>query len=483
MTTELAREPGTTSADDLCYLTATEAIDRFKSKDLSPVELLEAVIQRAEDVNPKVNAYTDTFYERALDQAREAEAKYARGAEVRPLEGISCAIKDLHNVEGEVTTWGSRAFEGVRSEFTVPTVQRLLDAGAIMHARTTTPEFGHAGHCHTPLWGVTRNPWNLEYSSGGSSGGSGVAVAAGMTTIADGTDGGGSIRIPSSACGVFGYKPPFGRNPSGMLKTNLEMILHFGPITRSVADAALMQNVMSGFDPTDIMTQREKVELPTTFEDIRGWKVAFSPDLDYFEVDKEVAANTAAAVDAFRELGCTVDQVDLGWTHSVLDAWTTHWEAMFAAAVGDLLPRWQYEMDPFARGLLHRGMNHLAVREMQTAHVRTEMYQALGPILEEYDVLLCPTLAVPSVPAEHRNDDPDFRINGKRVDAYVQWLMTYPFNLVSQCPVATVPTGFATSGVPTGMQIVGRSFDDLRVFRAAAAFEGARPWSGTAPTL
>lgn len=483
MTTTEPAPTETTSADDLCYLTATRAIELFKAKQLSPVELMEAVIERAEDVQPTVNAYTDTYYEDALKQAREAEEKYARGADVRPLEGISCAIKDLHNIEGKVTTWGSKAFQGVAADATVPTVQRLLDAGAIVHARSTTPEFGHAGHCHTPLWGITRNPWNPEYSSGGSSGGAGVAVAAGMTTVADGTDGGGSIRIPASACGVFGYKPPFGRNPSGMLKSDLEMILHFGPITRSVADAALMQNVMSGVHPTDIMTLRDRVELPSTFDDIRGWKIAVSPDLGYFEVDSEVAANTAAAVEAFRELGCTVEEVDLGWNYGVLDAWTTHWESLFAAAVGDLLPRWQYEMDQFARGVLHRGMAHSAVRELQTQNVRTEMYKSLGPILEQYDVLLCPTLAVPSVRADHRNDDPDFRINGKRVDAYVQWLMTYPFNLVSQCPVATVPTGFASSGVPTGMQIVGRSFDDLRVFEAAAAFESARPWSGTVPSL
>src|SRR5439155_22973822 len=180
-----------------------------------------------------VNAYTETHFERALSQARDAEARYAQDGEVRPLEGISCAIKDLHNLEGEVATWGSKVFAGVNSESTVPTVQRLLDAGAIVHARTTTPEFGHAGHCHTPLWGATRNPWNLDYSSGGSSGGSGVAVAAGMTTVADGTDGGGSIRIPSSACGIFGYKPPFGRNPSALVASNLEQLLHFGPMTRS----------------------------------------------------------------------------------------------------------------------------------------------------------------------------------------------------------------------------------------------------------
>lgn len=482
MTTRLVEGPGTPS-DDLCYLTAVEAIKRFKRKELSPVELIEAVIRQAENANPKVNAYTETFYERALKQAREAEGKYARGEDVRPLEGISCAIKDLHDVKGEVVTRGSRAYEGVRAESTLPTVERLLDAGAIMLALSAAPEFGHAGHCHSPLWGITRNPWNLDYSSGGSSGGAAVAVAAGMTTIADGGDGGGSVRVPASACGVFGYKPPFGRNPTGLIRHNLETILHLGPITRSVADAALMQNVMSGCHPTDIMTLREKVELPMMFEDIRGWKVAFSPDLDYFEVDSEVAANTAAAVDAFRELGCTVDQVELGWNYSVLDAWMTHWEALFAADAGDLLSRWQYEMDPFLRGVLHRGMQHSAVREMRTALVRTEMYKTLGPVLEEYDILVCPTLAVPSVRADHRNDDPDFRINGKRVDAYVQWLLTYPFNLVSQCPVASVPTGFATSGVPTGMQIIARSFDDLRVFRAAAAFEAIRPWSATVPAL
>jgi Asp-tRNA(Asn)/Glu-tRNA(Gln) amidotransferase A subunit family amidase len=145
-------------SDDLCYLTAAEAIEKFKRRELSPVELVEAVIQRSEEVNPKVNAYTYTFYDRALDQGREAEAKYAAGRDVRPLEGIPCVIKDLHPVEGEITTWGSKVYEGVRSEFTAPTVQRLFDAGVIMHARTTTPEFAHTGHCHSPLWGITRNP-------------------------------------------------------------------------------------------------------------------------------------------------------------------------------------------------------------------------------------------------------------------------------------------------------------------------------------
>jgi aspartyl-tRNA(Asn)/glutamyl-tRNA(Gln) amidotransferase subunit A len=463
-------------------MTATEAIKRFKSRDLSPVELMEAVIERSERVNPQVNAYTETFFDSALVQARAAEAKYAKGADVRPLEGISCAIKDLHPVEGQVTTWGSRVFEGVKSDFTVPTVQRLLDAGAIIHGRTTTPEFGHNPHTHSPLWGITRNPWNTDYSPGGSSGGAGVVVAAGMSTIADGTDGGGSIRIPASACGVFGFKPSFGRNPTGWLDTNLETFLHFGPITRSVADAALMQNVMSGRHVSDITTL-PKLEFPQTLEQIKGWKIAYSPNLGYFEVDPEVAANTEAAAEAFRELGCDVQQVDIPWNLGVLDAWTTHWEALCATLLGDLLPRWQYELDPFVRGLLQRGLTHSAVRERRTEIVRTEMYKSLGPILEEYDVLVCPTLSVPSVPANHKSDDTSFTINGRPVDPYIQWCMTYPFNIVSQVPVSTVPTGFASTGVPTGMQIVGKTFDDMSVMRASSSFESIRPWSSTAPSI
>lgn len=481
-TTESRPADVTTSADELCYLTATEAIELFKAKKLSPVDLMEAVIRRSEQVNPKVNAYTYTFYDRALKQARDAEAKYAKGADVRPLEGIPCTIKDLHPIEGEITTWGSKIYEGERSEFTAPTVQRLFDAGAIMHARTTTAEFGHMADTRSRLWGVTRNPWNLDYSPSGSSGGAAAAVAAGMTTIADGTDGGGSIRMPASACGVVGYKPPFGRNPTGFLATNLDTLLHFGPVTRSVADTALMQNVMSGPHVADITTLREKLEIPSKLEHIKGWRIAFSPDLGYFDVDPEVAANTAAAADAFRELGCTVDRVDVGWDSSAYDAFTTQWEGLCATVLDGYLPR-QYDMDPYLREMLHRGMNHSVARVRQTEFVQTEMYKTLGPILDQYDVLVCPTLAVPSVLADHKNEDADFSINGNPVHPWLGWCLTYPFNLLSQLPVVTVPTGFAHTGVPTGMQIVGKTYDDVSVLRAAASFEAIRPWASAVPSL
>ena len=468
---------------ELCFLTASEAIAGFKAGKFSPVELMQATIERCEQINPRINAFTYTFFERALDQAKEAEAAYKRG-NPRPLEGIPTVIKDLHPVAGEITTWGSKIYEGVPAEYTVPTVQRLFDAGIIMHARSTTSEFAHTGHGHSPLWGVTRNPWNLDMSPGGSSAGAGAAVCSGMTTIADGTDGGGSVRIPASACGVFGYKPPFGRNPVNLIATNWEPILHFGPITRSVADGALMQNVMSGQHVDDITTLRENLVLPETFEAISGWKVAYSVDLGYFEVDAEVRKNTLQAVDAFKsDLGCEVTEVDLGWTYETYDAWITHWQGLFSAIAGHYLPRWQYEMDPVVVNLLKTGATHSAARVRQIEFVATDMYRTLGPILEDYDIFVCPSLAVPATPAEHSGDDPDFTINGKKVDAMLQWAMTYPFNLVSQCPVASVPSGFASNGVPTGLQITARTYDDVRVFRAAAAFEAARPWRDNKPQL
>ena len=199
---------------ELCYLTATEAIAKFRTREISPVELMDAVIARCEAVNPTLNARTHTYFDRAREQARKAEAKYGQsGARLRPLEGIPCAIKDFHPMKGEITTFGSKVFEDFRPDNTAPTVERLQRAGAIVHCRTTTPEFAGSGSTHSPLWGVTRNPWNPDFTPGGSSGGAGAAVASGMTTVADGTDGGGSIRIPASACGLFGYKAPFGRNP------------------------------------------------------------------------------------------------------------------------------------------------------------------------------------------------------------------------------------------------------------------------------
>jgi len=470
---------------DLCYLTAKEAKAAFESKELSPVELMNAVIARCESVNPRVNAITYSFFDEALEKAKEAEKRYgSKNGNPRPLEGIPLAIKDLHPVEGQITTWGSKVFEGVAADYTVPYVQRLLDSGAILHIRTTTPEFAHTGHTHSPLWGATKNPWNAEYNCGGSSGGSAVAVATGMTTLANGDDGGGSIRIPSAACGVFGFKPPFGRNPGRLLPTNLDWLLHLGPITRSVDDAMLMQNVTAGPHRGDATTLKPKLEIPADLDyDISNLKVAFSPDLGYFEVDKEVQKNTKEAVGVFESLGCTVDEVNVGWNMGAYDAWITHWEGLLASVAGEWYPRYKYEFDPCVRKIIENGLNHSFTRVKQTEFVRAEMYDKLVEVFDEYDILVCPTNALPSVKLWHQCDDPDFRINGKRVDAMINWCLTYPFNLVSQVPVATVPSGFSNSGVPTGLQIAAPTYDDVTVFKAAKAYESAKPWGVHKPSI
>lgn len=468
-------------AQHACDLTASEALREFRARRLSPVELMKAVIARSEALEPRIGAYTYTFYERAIEQAGEAEKRYRRAGDARPLEGLPLTVKDFHPLEGEITTYGSRIFEGVRSDYTAPTVARLLEAGAIVQARTRTPEFAHCGTCHSPLWGVTRNPWNLDYSPGGSSGGASSAVATGMTLLADGTDAGGSVRIPASASGVFGYKPPFGRLPLDR-EHPFEMMLSYGPLTRSVGDAALMQNVMAGTHLADV-TSLPALTIPASLESIKGCKIALSRNLDYFEIDPEVERQTLQAARVFQDLGCRVEEVSVGWDAHALDTWETYFEGLFGGLAGDYLPQWRDAMDPFLVGIIERGLRHDAADVYRTYLARAKLWNTLGPLLQEHEVLICPTLAVPSVAADHDNADPEFRINGKPVQAHLGWALTYPFNLLNQLPAASVPNGLASSGVPIGLQIVGRPFDDISVFRVAAAFEQARPWRHLRPEI
>ena len=469
---------------DLCYLSATEAIEKFKSRELSPVEVCRALIQRNEDVGEKLNATTYTFFDRALGEARKAEAKYKnpKSRKLRPLEGICVSIKDFHSVKGEITTYGSKAFEGFKPDQTAPAVERLLEAGSIMLARSTTPEFAFSGVTKSPLWGITRNPWDTTKTPGGSSGGAGASIAGGLTTIADGTDGGGSCRIPASLSGCVGYKPPFGRNPTDR-EHPLENLLHYGPIVRSVGDAALMQNVMNGQHVADMCSLREKQVLPETFESIRGMKIAFSMDLGFFEIAPDVQKNMRDAVTALKRLGAQVDEVDVGWNWGALDTWMTRWEGAFGGLIGDLLPRWRHEMDPFCLKIAEDGLKHSASRFYQTNAGRQEQWNTLGPILEKYDALVCPTTAVSSLPVEHQDGGNDFKINGKPCNNYVSWALTWAFNSMAWCPVMSVPSGFGDGKMPTGMQIVGRTFDDPTVFRIASAFEKARPWLNTRPKI
>lgn len=460
---------------ELCYMSATEAIRRFKDRSLSPVELMAAIIARAEAVEPVCNLFTHSYFDAAMDQARKAEAKYAKpGARVRPLEGIPVAIKDENSIKGQNTTSGSLIYKDKIDDKTSLSVERILRAGGIVHARSTCPEFACAGVTHSKLWGVSRNPWNRDFTTGGSSGGSGGALAAGTTTLANGSDIWGSIRMPASCCGVLGFKPPYGRVPEDS-PFNLDPYCHEGPLARNVADLALLENVMAGPHPQDITTVKPKLTIPGELKDIKGWKIATSMDLGYFEVDPEVVANTKAALQSFRDLGATVEEVDLGWSETTLTAASNHLGHLFGTMVGLALPRHRETMTNYARAFATFGRQVTAEDYFESTVIAGEMYATLGPILERYDVLVCPTLPLPAVAADYDPGLDSVAINGKPVHPIWGWCMTYPFNVMSRCPVMAVPSGFAANGVPTGIQIVGRTFDDVRVFRAAAALERARP--------
>jgi len=467
------------SDDELCYLPATEAIARFKARTLSPVELMAAVIDRAEAVNPTINAFTYTFFDRALDQAKVAEARYGKtDGRTRALEGIPMVIKDETAIKGERTTFGSLIKKDNIDETDARIVERIKRAGAIIHGRSTAPEFACAGVTHSKLWGVTRNPWNPDFTPGGSSGGAAAQLAAGTTTLANGSDIAGSIRIPASCCGVVGFKPPYGRVPEDG-GFNLDFYCHEGPLARSVADCALFENTIAGPHPKDIATLRPKLNIPAQLKGIEGWKIAYSIDLGYCQVDPDVRRNTEAALDVFRDLGCTVERVDLGWSWQVLSVAMTHLGHLFGTSLGEYLGRHRYDMTNYARAFAEFARTTTAAEFLDAMAFADEMYATLGPALERYNVLVCPTTALAAVPADHDSTREPVEINGVEVEPMLGWVMTYPFNVMSRCPVISVPSGHAANGVPTGLQIVGRTYDDVSVFRAAAAYERVRPWYDT----
>ncbi len=463
---------------ELCYLGAVEALAAFRARKLSPVELMRAVIARAEAVEPKINAFPIKRFDEALAEARNAEARYMKSdGRPRALEGLPTAIKDETAIKGWRTTFGSLVFKDNIDTYTAPPAERIMKAGAIIHARSAAPEFSCAPFTHSRLWGVTRTPWNLDFSPGGSSGGAGAALAAGSTTLANGSDIAGSIRIPASMCGVVGFKPPYGRNPDAA-PYNLDHYCHAGPLARSVADCALLQNVMSGPHAHDIAAIRPKLRIPAALStNIKGWRIAFSPALAGFDIDRDVARNTLAAVDAFRDLGAVVEEVDLGWKREdvVRGSWA-HFAAIFVPWIEGIVKAHPDEVMDYSRELLACCRRFAAPSFLESLEIEARMFNRLGKVFRRHRVLICPTLPVPSVKAGESLIDPPLSIEGVEQPSICHWLMTVCFNMVSRCPVMSVPSGLASTGVPTGLSIVGRAYDDVSVFRAAAAFEKARPW-------
>ncbi|GLW96760.1 amidase [Microtetraspora sp. NBRC 16547] len=463
---------------DLAYLPATEALRLFRSRELSPVELMTAVIERAEAVEPQVNALTERTFEEALLQAKQAEDAYRDGS-ARPLEGIPVAAKDEQPIAGRLARTGSLAFADNVADVTHPVIERLLAAGGIVHARTTTPEFCCAGFTHSKLWGITRNPWNLDYSPGGSSGGSGAALASGTATLATGSDIGGSIRLPAANTGTVGYKPPYGRVPV-MPPFNLDHYCHEGSMARTVADCALMQNVIVGPHASDVVSLRPAVQIPDTLGDVAGMRIAYAPNLGDWPIEPDIAANTKAVADALRDAGAIVEEVEVGLSRAdVFQATMIHFGAIFGPSVARVAAEFGDQLNPYslafaetAAKAMGQGGGFLSGLEMEAA-----IYAPIGELLDRYDALICPTTAAPGLLAGEDYVDTKLTVNGVELDDYLEYALTPVFNIASRCPVLNVPSGRASNGVPTGVQIVGRSYDDATVFNVGAAVERVRPWA------
>jgi aspartyl-tRNA(Asn)/glutamyl-tRNA(Gln) amidotransferase subunit A len=452
---------------DLCALSATDLLDGYRKHQLSPVEVTQAVLDRIEKLNPLLNAF-NLVSDRALEDAKASEARWMAGQPKGLLDGVPVSIKDIILTKGWPTLRGSKTVDAKGPwNDDAPATARLREHGAVLLGKTTTPEFGWKGVTDSPLTGITRNPWNASKTPGGSSGGAVSAVASGMGPLAVGTDGGGSIRIPCSFAGLFGLKPSFGRVPAWPLSP-FGTVAHVGPIARSVTDAALMLNVLSlpdardwhalPYDPRDWRSG-----LDQGIDDLR---IAFSPDLGYADVDREVADIVRGAVHVFTELGAHVEERHPGFENPE-PIFRTHWFAGAAALLASIPAAKRKLIDPGLLEVAAEGEKIGAAQVMDAQMKRGALGAHMNLFHRDYDLLVTPTLAVAAFDAGL-----EFPPGKKR---WIDWTpFSFPFNLTQQ-PAASIPCGVTRDGLPVGLHIVGPRYNDGIVLRAARAFETSRP--------
>src|SRR5262245_43341373 len=462
------------------WLSALEIAALVRRKEVKPLEVLDAILARLEAVNPSLNAFCLVTADVARVAAREAGIAGMKGEPTGRLPGVPMSVKAVRPLPGQVPTGGSRLFADYVPEEDALAVGRLKAAGMVLLGKTNTSEFGHKAFTENPLFGVTRNPWDTSMTPGGSSGGGAAAVASGVGPIALGTDAGGSIRIPASFCGLYGFKPSFGRVPDRAIFGGFERVNHVGPMTRTVRDAAAVLDVVAGGDDRDRGSlPREATSFLAAWDgDGKGLHVAWTSDLGYAAVDPKILAICENAAGTFETLGCHVEVVNPGWENPE-DIFATMIAAQFYAAWSDRLPDAEPHMDPSLVRFIRRG-GAVSTRDYLRAVARVEDYwREAQTFLERFDVLLMPTVAtLPFAAAAH----PPREIAGQDVSVLGWMPFTYPFNLTGQ-PAASVPAGFTDEGLPVGLQIVGRRHADATVLAASAAFEAASPWRDRRPAL
>jgi len=466
-------------SNKLAFMSATDLLDNYRSGTLSPVQAVGACLDQIELHGSKLNAFTLVDSDNARKKALESENRWQSGKPIGLLDGIPTTIKDLVITKGWPTLRGSRTVNQQQDwNEDAPCVERLKENGAILIGKTTTPELGHKGVTDSLLQGVTRNPWNLKKTPGGSSGGASAAVASGMGQLAIGTDAGGSIRIPAGFTGIYGLKPSFGRVPA-YPASPFGTLAHAGPMTRTVTDAALMLDVISKPDPRDWRS------LPPTSSDYRnsldpnmnGKKIAFCPDLGLnIKINSEVANCLSNAADCFQSLGASVDTPEIDWPADPRELIAIYFTSGAALMASMLTSEQRNLLEPTLMDMVEHGekLSMLSVKAAETDRVANGIY--MKKFFEAYDFLICPTLPIVAFDAGHPNP-PEYK------DDTVGWTpLTGPFNLTGQ-PAASIPCGFDGGGLPIGLQIIGSMYDDAGVLSCSLAFENACTFLDRKPPL
>ena len=452
---------------------AEDIVSAVTRGDISIDTVVEDSLTRCAAVQEKLNPFTGIYADEARQHARKATARLKQGGTPRPLEGVPVAIKEFTPIRGKITSRGSVALKDCVEDIQPVLVERLEAAGAIIVARTTTPEFAHSSFTRSPLYGHTRNPFDASRSCGGSSGGAGVAVATGCVPLAEGTDMGGSVRIPAALCGVIGFKPSLGRIPMDILPTVFDTISHFGPLGRSMTDIRMFMDAVSGPDDADILSQTAPVPLLSRPIDPAGLRLAVSADLGFYDVDDEVAARFQECVQMLADQGAHVASVDLGWRAEIVDAWYDYWCVYLAAAAEDLLADHREVMDPDFLELVDRGLAMSAVDYRRLDEIRTRQWHSFIAAMRGFDALLCPTMALPAPAFDAREMD----FTEVTADGRLKGLdMTCVFNSIGQCPALSVPSGLTADGLPTALQIIGNRFDDATVLGIGALLQNHHDW-------
>jgi len=462
--------------DELSYITATEALKLFRSKKLSPVELLKAHIKQIEQYNDKVNCIVQEHFDEAMEAAKTSEQRYMDG-NPRPLDGIPCAIKDDAQVKGWRHSWGTLLMKDVEpAAFDYPIIEFLRDAGVLMHIQTTAPEFFLAGVTWSHLWGVTRNPWNLEYTPGGSSGGSCSALAAGFTTLAIGSDMGGSIRIPASMGGLYSFKPPFGRVPTSEVAYET-----FGPMGRTFEDMNLLQQYISGPHPYSHSSLRPKLDYPESYGDVKSWRIAVDTLSGYgVEVDETVTRSMNDAIEKLKSLGCEVEVMDLGFRYADFETMIAGLMSTEMGLLAVIASEDPDSLTPYVRDFLENYGDKMGPKYSVAAEellIKYNMQVQERVFMRGFDAIVMPTMLTPYVAADwfSSKEKAFVTVNGNQVESRMGFFTTWMWNLLGRHPVVNVPNGMTAENIPLGMQIISNTFDDLKAFQLAQAWSKAAP--------